>query len=328
MKSLVPLALAIVAAGCASAPPPVVPPPTSAVPPPSSIDPAISAVVAEELDHAVGEFEPKVAVALVVDVGTGAVLAAEGRAEGKRDPSLATGRVVLTGSTLKAFLWAAALDAKTTHPEATLDCAVRAYPQGKLEDSPPHGALSVTDALAASSSVAASRLLDGLGLPKWYDAFRRFHLADAPSSAPEIGDPRSLEAAMFASGEVAKVTPLQMARGYVALFHDGVYVAPGAAPERVVSSEAAAQTVALLEGTTTRELGTGKSARIDGMRVAGKTGTADLGADGTYASFIGAVLDRTPSVVILVGLEGAKGNPFGGKVAAPVFAKIAKRIVR
>jgi cell division protein FtsI/penicillin-binding protein 2 len=74
------------------------------------------------------------------------------------------------------------------------------------------------------------------------------------------------------------------------------------------------------------EIGTGKLARIKGMRVAGKSGTSN--ADGhVYASFVGTVLDREPQFVALVGLEGPREGGSGPNAAAPVFARIARRIL-
>jgi cell division protein FtsI/penicillin-binding protein 2 len=71
--------------------------------------------------------------------------------------------------------------------------------------------------------------------------------------------------------------------------------------------------------------GTGQAARIDGIRVAGKTGTAQSGGGRYYASFVGIVPADAPRFVVLVGVDGVTGA--GGKVAAPVFAKIASRAV-
>jgi len=69
--------------------------------------------------------------------------------------------------------------------------------------------------------------------------------------------------------------------------------------------------------------GTGHAARIDGIRVAGKTGTAPSRGDLHYASFVGIVPAPRARARVLVGLDGVTGA--GGEVAAPVFAKIAAR---
>jgi cell division protein FtsI (penicillin-binding protein 3) len=90
---------------------------------------------------------------------------------------------------------------------------------------------------------------------------------------------------------------------------------------------------ALLEGVVTSERGTGKKARVAGVRVAGKTGTSEwTAADGstmTYASFVGYVPADRPRYVVFVGVESAaRGNAWGGEAAAPAFARIAARALR
>jgi cell division protein FtsI (penicillin-binding protein 3) len=85
----------------------------------------------------------------------------------------------------------------------------------------------------------------------------------------------------------------------------------------------------MLEGAVSGERATGKAARVTGVRVAGKTGTAGWaiagGGEGVYASFVGLVPMERPRFVILVGLEGPRGGASGGKVAAPAFARVAAR---
>jgi cell division protein FtsI (penicillin-binding protein 3) len=85
----------------------------------------------------------------------------------------------------------------------------------------------------------------------------------------------------------------------------------------------------MLEGGVKSEHSTSVRARIPGMSVAGKTGTAswDLpgGGEGTYASFVGFVPAGAPRFVIVVGMEQPKDGASGGEVAAPVFARVATR---
>jgi cell division protein FtsI/penicillin-binding protein 2 len=82
----------------------------------------------------------------------------------------------------------------------------------------------------------------------------------------------------------------------------------------------------MLENAVSSAPGTGRNARVQGLRVAGKTGTADLGDGHTYASFVGTVLDRQPRRVVLVGLEAPQNDGNGATAAAPVFARIARRL--
>jgi cell division protein FtsI (penicillin-binding protein 3) len=181
-------------------------------------------------------------------------------------------------------------------------------------------------------STATSRIYDTLGLDRLLAALHRFHIGDPPANLPSISDGTSLKAAVLAAGELAEATPMQLVAGYAAIFNGGVYVAPSLtrtndkAPERVLRRETAETMTTMLERTIASDRGTGKLARIDGLRVAGKTGTADLEGERTYASFVGTVLDRRSPLVILVGLEAPQNDGTGPSAAAPTFAGIARRL--
>lgn len=134
-------------------------------------------------------------------------------------------------------------------------------------------------------------------------------------------------------------SPLQLASAYAALANGGVYVPPtrvrrtGEVPrEALVRPETARAVVAMLEGAVNGERATGSLARIEGPRVAGKTGTAGWtlpdGTEGIYASFVGFVPSSAPRFVILVGLVQPREGAFGGAAAAPVFARVATRALR
>ena len=80
----------------------------------------------------------------------------------------------------------------------------------------------------------------------------------------------------------------------------------------------------MLEGVVGKE-GTAPEAKIDGYRVAGKTGTADRydsrtgGYSGKTASFIGFAPADDPQIVVAVTLQRPIKGYFGGAVAGPVF---------
>jgi cell division protein FtsI (penicillin-binding protein 3) len=151
-----------------------------------------------------------------------------------------------------------------------------------------------------------------------------------------------------AFGQGIAVTPLQLARAYAALANGGFLMRPYIVrrvleesgrvrqvgephiERRVVSARTAAQVTELLRGVV--EKGTGKAARIEGVAVAGKTGTAqkiDVGT-GRYhphdrmASFVGYLPAEDPEMVILVVVDTPRKAKYGGVVAAPVFHRIAE----
>jgi cell division protein FtsI/penicillin-binding protein 2 len=82
------------------------------------------------------------------------------------------------------------------------------------------------------------------------------------------------------------------------------------------------------------ECGTGKAAKLDNFTAAGKTGTAQIPAQGggyesgAYtASFVGFFPVDSPWYVVLVLFVRPRGEYYGGVVAAPVFKTVAERIV-
>ena len=74
------------------------------------------------------------------------------------------------------------------------------------------------------------------------------------------------------------------------------------------------------------ETGTGTAARVDGISIAGKTGSAEVQrTDKTNAWFIGYAPVRAPRVAIAVILEAAGG---GGEAAAPVAGRIIEKYLK
>ena len=285
----------------------------------------------------VGEWQPAAATILVLDPTTGEVLANAGRMHGAR-ADVATQRAYRTGSTLKPILLAAALEERVLSPTDRIDCGngTRAYGTLTLRDTGAYGTLTVPEMLAVSTNIGFSRVFDRLGgdrLGRW---LRRFHFGAAPGALPARIEDGSFEGAAVAIGEGdMTATQLQLAAAYAALANDGAYIEPtlvrraGRAPgEPLIKRETARTVVGMMEGVVTGERATGKLARIPGVRVAGKTGTADYlpeGTEGVYASFVGIVPADHPRFVILVGVESPRSGGYGGNVAAPAFARVASR---
>ncbi|MDO8886811.1 penicillin-binding transpeptidase domain-containing protein [Candidatus Oleimmundimicrobium sp.] len=73
------------------------------------------------------------------------------------------------------------------------------------------------------------------------------------------------------------------------------------------------------------EDGTGKAAQIPNVKVAGKTGTAEVANDAPHAWFIGFAPAENPQVVVVVIIEN---SGYGGKVTAPIAKKIIQKALR
>jgi beta-lactamase regulating signal transducer with metallopeptidase domain len=311
----------------------------------TTIDPRLQAIADEELDRMLGESRGAAGTVLVLEPSTGAIRANAGRAHGAAF-DVAVRSAYLTGSTLKAVTLSGALDDGVLNRTDRIDCehGVWSY-QGKvMHDNGSYGSLSLPEMLAVSTNIGFTKVFDRMGGDRLVHWLHAFHFGEAPPIEgaiagwvpPRIED-KSFAGATAATGELATASPLQVALAYAAIANGGFYVAPtltprsGPAPREVIMKPETAHVVAaMLEEAVSNGLSTGKLARVDGARVAGKTGTAmwDLpgDAEGVYASFVGFVPSIAPRFVILVGVENPKGDGYGGgQVAAPAFARVASR---
>ena len=303
----------------------------------TTIDPRIQAIADEELDRLVAEWKPTAGAVLVLDPRTGEILADAGRAHGARTDVARLG-TYLPGSTLKAVTLAAALDDGVVTPGDRFDCenGKRSYGARTLRDAGAYGTLPLPEVLAVSSNIGFSKVFDRLGEGRLDGWMRRFHF-DPASQQRGAGVPDAAwDGAMLANGESMAATPLQVASAFAVFANGGAYLAPtlvrraGSAPgEQLLKAETARAVVAMLEEAVNGERATGKLARVAGVRVAGKTGTAEWtlpdGSERRYMSFVGLVPATAPRFVILVGVEMPHGEESGGTVAAPAFARVATR---
>ena len=133
------------------------------------------------------------------------------------------------------------------------------------------------------------------------------------------------------------VTPIQLASAVGAIANGGVWVTPHVLKDqkkivrRRVISEATASTLTdLLEQSITSNKNS--PARIEGMPIAGKTGTSrkpssegrGYGSD-LYTSFIGYFPAKNPDILMMVVVDSPKiGEAWGSTVAVPIFKAIAK----
>ncbi|KFE60972.1 penicillin-binding protein [Hyalangium minutum] len=260
------------------------------------------------------------------------------------------------GSTMKAFVVAAALEEKAIKTDDVFFCENGAWRIGRytINDTHPHGWLAPKAILQLSSNICSAKIGQALGREKlvsYYHAFgfaERTGLALPGEGRGVIPFPKaevSLATQSFGQGMTA--TAVQIAAGYGALANDGMLMRPYLVSKvvdpdgvvllenrpvevrRVVSSKVARQVVSMLESVVTKE-GTAPKAAMQEYRVAGKTGTAQKAdpvargySDKRIASFVGVVPADNPRAVILVVVDEPKTDVYGGLVAAPAFKEIA-----
>jgi len=268
-----------------------------------------------------------------VEPRTGEILALAGVAFSAPQPP---------GSVFKIVTTTAALDARKVTPSKEFpvqtEAVIDGVPLSNANGESCGG--SFKDSFANSCNSVFAPLGVEVGAKRLVAAAERFGFNQAPtiagalaSSLPEAGDisgPLDLGSSAIGQGRVL-ATPLQMASVAQTIANDGVRLTPTLLPAsspkttRVTSARTANTVTRLMEGVVA--YGTGTAAAVDGVRVAGKTGTAELGdtrgpeaefdlADpsNTDAWFTAFAPARRPRVAVAVLLIRAGA---GGAVAAP-----------
>lgn len=267
------------------------------------------------------------AALVALDAETGAIRAAASRPLAEFGRALA-GRYP-PGSTFK-IVTAAALLAGGRSPADTVECPPETILGGRRfrnAEGTPTGPMALASAFAVSCNTAFATL--GAGLPAralraaaetfGFGAPYELPLDAAGGSFPDPADAAEQAAAAIGQGRV-EASPLHMAT-VAAAVASGAWRAPALlAGDEPLEGRRLPPAVA----RTLRELmrlvvtdGTGQAADVEGAAVAGKTGSAEFGADDppeTHAWFVGF----SDGLAFAVLVEGGGG---GGRVAAPIAAR-------
>lgn len=272
------------------------------------------------------------------------------------------------GSVAKVITVASALSEGLVTPETSYLVPWRKqYYDDLLKDSHEHPDewMSVARILTESSNIGTIFVQQEMGRELHRDYMARFGLGsktalDFPGESPGIlKQPEDLwgsERVTVAYGQGVSSTSLQLVAAVNTIANRGTYVAPklvkatvgpdGTVAEtapsesrRVVSEQAAAQTTEMMRNVVCS--GTATRAQVDGLSIAGKTGTAFKAADnGTYfdedgnriyySSFVGFFPAEDPQVTVLVSVDeppAGTNDRFGGTAAAPVFSELAPTLI-
>jgi cell division protein FtsI (penicillin-binding protein 3) len=330
-----------------------------------SIDARVQGVIESELYAAMIDQQAKGATGLVLDVRTGEVIAmaslpvfnpnrpGEGDSEARRNN--VTQSVYELGSTFKPITIANAMDAGViTSMERRYD-ATAPLKVGEFkisDDHPSHRWLNVPETLIHSSNIVTARIADQLGEARTAALFRKLHFDAAPDiELKERGRPiwptywGRTTVMTIGYGHGMAVTPLHLATAYAALVNGGIFrpatlmkIAPGKAPQGTrVFSQATSDRMRQLLRMVVMD-GTGKKADAAGLRVGGKTGTAEKPSQGGYArnsivsTFAAAFPMDAPRYVVITMLDEPKGSAesagqrTAGWVVAPVTSRVISRI--
>jgi cell division protein FtsI (penicillin-binding protein 3) len=332
-----------------------------------TIDQVYQSIVEDELRHGLAAHNAKTAMAVLMDPFSGNVLAMasisrnDGRGDVTQNPVIQTS--FEPGSTLKVVAAAAALETGACDPETRINCENGAYHYaGRVihDGDKAYGTLTFTDVLKNSSNIGMAKVAQKLGKKTLYQFFQNFGFGSQsgislPGETAGLLRPAhqwdAFSSVTMAYGQGIGVTTLQMATMISTVANGGKLVQPnvraavldnnereiqsfsGKPIRRVISEKTAETLTGLLENVV--QNGTGKAASVAGIRIAGKTGTAQIAAPGgkgylkgvNVSSFVGFWPVERPLFAMAIVLDEARQQTWGSQSAAPIFSRIVGRMV-
>lgn len=330
-----------------------------------TLDRRLQFMVEEELQTALEETGARATMAIVMDPNTGEILAM-----GQRptfDPNkftqfpnhLYSNRLIShlfePGSTFKVLVAAQAMDKGLLRRGSLIDCGHGVIQFGnkmigEAESDHQFGWLPLEKVLRYSSNVGAVRIAQKLGVKGMRELIEKYGFTrktgielpgESVSAYKEDSTWTPIFLATVGFGQGISVTPLQMMTAYAAFANGGYLIRPyifegRGSMERAVLSPKTVDTINdILVSAVEDKAGTGARARIEGIRVAGKTGTAqkydgERGYDGKkyFSSFIGFLPAERPELLIGIMIDEPKWQYYASQVAAPLFKRIAQRSIQ
>jgi peptidoglycan glycosyltransferase len=271
------------------------------------------------------------------------------------------------GSTFKVVTATAALDTGAVTPETTIDGSspkeISGVPLANSGNAS-FGPISLTNALTNSVNTVFAQLGEEVGRSTLVEYMRRYGFYEDPEL--DYPDNQMIPSGIidgrgnyvdegFDAGRVAigqgglegeiRASPMQMAQVAAAIANGGRLMKPrltdrivrkdGRVAERiepdlqseVMKPETAAQLTEMMSRVV--EEGTGTAAALSGVRVAGKTGTAEVGANREFTQpwFICFAPVDNPQMAVAVTLERQPAGSQGGTVAAPIARSVLEALL-
>ena len=280
------------------------------------------------------------------------------------DPSTLTNPAISQqyepGSVMKVLTIASALDLGVVAPNDTyLDEGFIEEGGIRIEnwDRQAHGVVDMTQILVQSLNVGAATVSLHTGPLLFYGKLSEFGIGrptgidlqgEAVGTMFVPGDEDYSDSQLLTNsfGQGIAVTPLQMLNAISAIANNGLMMQPHVFLEAVdetgtrvsqpstlgrAISEQTAQTVTDMMVAVVRD-GLEGRASVPGYTIAGKTGTAQIPSPVGYepntsiVTFVGFLPADDPQISVLIKLDRPEGY-WGTRVAAPVFQRLAERLV-
>jgi len=319
-------------------------------------------IVEEELARAVREHQAKGGMAVFLDPGTGAILAAAdcdsaGKICKKAVKLKAVTNTFEPGSIYKLITAAAALEEGRVGPEDSFYAENGYWHMGRhsLRDDHKYDTLTFREAFELSSNIVMGKIANAIGGDNVYAMSSKFGFGrkvrcglngESPGILRKPNRWSEYTTSAFAIGHSVSVTPLQMAQAFAVVAAGGNLCHPHfiagcindeghiierhtSRPIKILDDQTVAVLDSFMRGVVER--GTGEPLRDAPFAIAGKTGTAEKPnlEEGGYhkhrfmASFAGYFPADSPQVAGIVVLDEPEPVHYGGHTAGPAFKNIA-----
>jgi len=336
----------------------------------TTIDGHIQAILEEELKAGIDRTKSNYGSAIVMDPRTGAIKAmanyptfnpnhpASTKEENRRN--FAISDMIEPGSTFKLVTAVAAVEQQVVDFDERFETPEdgRKLIHGQMmRDHDPLGTLRFDQVIEQSSNIATAEIAMRLTPKTFYQYARNMGFGtptniDLPNEeSGRLQKPyewSKVTLPWMAIGYEVQVTPIQLAQAYAAFANNGMMMRPYLV-DKIVDSEGEVidrhhpvEVRRIARNKTLKKLypvfkdvvtdsGTAGWARVEGLPVAGKTGTAQKYIEGRYrtayrASFVGFFPADDPKYVCLIILDEPSTSIYGGYTAGPIFKQTATRI--
>ncbi len=336
----------------------------------TTIDSYIQAILEDELKKGVEKHLAEYGTGIIIDPKTGAIKAMAnyptydpnfpGKTENENRRNFAISDMLEPGSTFKLVTAIAAVEQNAVNFNEIFETpkSGEVVIHGlTLRDHDPLGNMTFQEVIMKSSNIATAQIAMRLNKKVFYQYARNLGFGSETNidlsgeAAGILNKPYDwslVSLPWMSHGYEILATPLQVAQAYAAFANGGILMRPYLVDRiedqhgntvlknkpteirRVANKKTIDRLMPVFESVIT-DSGTGDWAQIDGLRIAGKTGTAKKVYQGRYsnkylASFVGFFPVEDPKYVCLIVLNEPKTSGYGGYTAGPIFKETAKRI--
>lgn len=335
-----------------------------------TINRSVQYFVEQKLAKAMTDYQAESGTVVIMDVKTGGIVAMAStpnfdpnkyQEAANIDQNIfvnpAIAKLYEPGSIFKPVIMSAALDTGAVTPETENTFGNYTVVDGHEIHTAldvAYGKENMAQILQHSDNVGMVWVGEQLGAERMYQYITKFGFLDKTNidldteetgNVPALKDWHNIGRATISFGQGISVTPIELVCAYTAIANGGIYVYPRVADQiilpggeekqiekrvgsRIIKEETSKQVTDMMISVV--ESGFGKKAGVEGFKVAGKTGTAQIPkAGGGYEegiynhSFAGFAPANDPRFAMIVKLDRPKSSLYAESTAAPVFGEIA-----